>query len=85
MGLISQAGVAIGLANVVVQVYPNRGVQIQTLFLAVLAINQTLGPILFRHALVRSGEVGGDETSAIATVDAQPIPGAPTPVEPVQR
>ena len=57
MGLISQAGVAIGLATVVAEVYPNRGAQIQTLFLAVLAINQTLGPILFRHALVKSGEV----------------------------
>ena len=57
MGLISQAGVAIGLASVVVQVYPNRGAQIQTLFLAVLAINQTVGPILFRLALSRSGEI----------------------------
>jgi Kef-type K+ transport system membrane component KefB len=57
MGLISQAGVAIGLASVVVQVYPNRGAQIQTLFLAVLAINQTVGPILFRHALSQSGEL----------------------------
>jgi Kef-type K+ transport system membrane component KefB len=57
MGLISQAGVAIGLASVVAAVYPRRGAMIQTLFLAVLAINQTLGPILFRHALVRSGEI----------------------------
>ena len=57
MGLISQAGVAIGLASVVVEVYPTRGAQIQTLFLAVLAINQTIGPILFRHALSRSGEL----------------------------
>jgi Kef-type K+ transport system membrane component KefB len=70
MGLISQAGVAIGLANVVVQVYPNRGAQIQTLFLAVLAINQTLGPILFRHALSRSGELG----SVDAPVEAESTP-----------
>ena len=66
MGLISQAGVAIGLATVVAEVYPRRGAQIQTLFLAVLAINQTLGPILFRQALVRSGEIttGGAEPVA---------------------
>jgi Kef-type K+ transport system membrane component KefB len=57
MGLISQAGVAIGLASVVAAVYPRRGAMIQTLFLAVLAINQTAGPILFRRALVRSGEI----------------------------
>jgi Kef-type K+ transport system membrane component KefB len=65
MGLISQAGVAIGLATVVAEVYPRRGAQIQTLFLAVLAINQTLGPILFRQALVRSGE--------IVSGDAEPV------------
>ena len=57
MGLVSQAGVAIGLARVVVEVYPNRGAQLGALFLAVLAINQTLGPILFRIALVRAGEI----------------------------
>ena len=56
MGLISQAGVAIGLASVVASVYPERGEELQTLFLAMLAINQTAGPILFRLALLRSGE-----------------------------
>jgi Kef-type K+ transport system membrane component KefB len=57
MGLVSQAGVAIGLATVVADVYPSRGGQLRSLFLAVLALNQTIGPILFRWALVRSGEV----------------------------
>ena len=56
-GLVSQAGVAIGLATIVAEAYPERGPQIRTLFLAVMAINQTLGPILFRHALDRSGEI----------------------------
>ena len=64
MGLISQAGVAIGLASVVVEVYPTRGAQIQTLFLAVLAINQTIGPILFRHALSKSGELNENEPAS---------------------
>ena len=66
MGLVSQAGVAIGLATVVAQVYPNRGAQIQTLFLAVIAINETLGPILFRQALVKSGEIPGGTTEPAA-------------------
>jgi Kef-type K+ transport system membrane component KefB len=85
MGLVSQAGVAIGLATVVGQVYPNRGAQIQTLFLAVIAVNETLGPILFRQALVKSGEVGvtGTETDASAgNVPAQPGPLAPEGAEP---
>jgi Kef-type K+ transport system membrane component KefB len=57
LGLISQAGVAIGLATVVSEVYPERGAQLRTLFLAVLAINQVLGPILFRRALVQAKEI----------------------------
>jgi Kef-type K+ transport system membrane component KefB len=57
LGLISQAGVAIGLATIVAQAYPERGEQIKTLFLAVMTVNQILGPILFRFALDRSGEI----------------------------
>ncbi len=60
MGLVSQAGVAIGLATIVADIYPERGAEIRTLFLAMLAINQTLGPILFRQALARSGELADD-------------------------
>ncbi len=56
MGLISQAGVAIGLSSVVASVYPERGEEMRTLFLAMIAINETVGPILFRLALLRSGE-----------------------------
>jgi Kef-type K+ transport system membrane component KefB len=59
MGLISQAGVAIGLATVIAEVYPTRGAPIRTLFLATLAVNQTLGPVLFRLALLRAGEIAG--------------------------
>lgn len=57
MGLVSQAGVAIGLASVVTEAYPVRGAEIRTIFLAALAVNQMIGPILFRLALVRSGEI----------------------------
>lgn len=57
-GLISQAGVAIAIANVVAEVYPVRGEALRTLLLAMIAINQTAGPILFRYALIRSGEAG---------------------------
>jgi Kef-type K+ transport system membrane component KefB len=67
MGLISQAGVAIGLATVIAEVYPVRGAPIRTLFLATLAVNQTIGPILFRLALVRAGEVAGRRGEARAS------------------
>ena len=69
MGLVPQAGVAIGLAAAVGQAYPVRGAQMRTLFLAVVAINQVIGPILFRLALNRGGEIAG-------------AAGEPTPVQP---
>lgn len=56
MGLVSQAGVAIGLASAVAQAYPARGAQLRTVFLAVIAVNEIVGPILFRIAIARSGE-----------------------------
>lgn len=56
-GLIAQAGVAIGLAAVVAEVYPVRGAALSTLFLAVMAVNQLLGPILFKRGLANAGEL----------------------------
>jgi Kef-type K+ transport system membrane component KefB len=57
MGLVSQAGVAIGLATVLAEVYPERGAEMRTLFLTTIALNESLGPVLFRQALGRSGEI----------------------------
>lgn len=57
MGLISQAGVAVGLAAVLSSVYPVRGESMRTIFLAALAVNQLVGPVLFRRALARAGEL----------------------------
>lgn len=57
-GLVSQAGVALGLAAVVAEVYPSRGESLRALLLATIAVNQTLGPILFRVGLQRAGELG---------------------------
>jgi Kef-type K+ transport system membrane component KefB len=57
LGLISQAGVAIGLASILANAYPSRGGEMQTLVLSVIAINEIAGQILFSIALRRSGEV----------------------------
>ena len=75
MGLISQAGVAIGLATVIAEVYPTRGAPIRTLFLATLAVNQTVGPILFRMALLRAGEVAGRRPSTVAVEERELVQG----------
>ncbi len=56
MGLISQAGVAIGLATIVAEAYPEQGAVLGTLLLALIAVNETVGPVLFRRAIMASGE-----------------------------
>jgi Kef-type K+ transport system membrane component KefB len=58
LGLVSQVGVAIGLASVLAGVFPTFGVELRTLLLAFIALNQLAGPVLFRRALVEAGEIG---------------------------
>lgn len=57
MGLVSQAGVAIGLAAIVAEAYGELGVHLSTLLLGLIAVNETVGPILFRRALDAADEV----------------------------
>ena len=66
---------AIGLAAVVAEVYPTRGAALSTLYLTVMAVNQLLGPILFKRGLASAGELE-------AAPDSPPrdaaVEGAPT-------
>ncbi|MEX1183717.1 MAG: cation:proton antiporter [Gemmatimonadota bacterium] len=57
LGLVSQVGVAIGLTVIAAEAYPELGEQLRSLALAFIAINQTIGPVLFRRALEKSGEL----------------------------
>jgi Kef-type K+ transport system membrane component KefB len=57
LGLVSQAGVAIGLATIVAQAYPQLGAQLRGMLLALIAVNETVGPVLFRRALANAGEI----------------------------
>lgn len=55
LGMIAQAGVALGLASIV-QARFEWGGQVAAIVVAMIAINQLVGPPLFRFALVRAGE-----------------------------
>jgi Kef-type K+ transport system membrane component KefB len=57
MGLISQAGVTFGLAAIVGRTFPGLGPQLETLFVAVVTVNELVGPILTRRALAGAGEI----------------------------
>jgi trehalose 6-phosphate synthase len=59
-GLISQAGVTLGLASVLAAEFPGWGGRVQTLFVALIAIDELAGPLLFRTGLARAGEIDAD-------------------------
>jgi Kef-type K+ transport system membrane component KefB len=56
-GLVSQAGVALGLATIVADRLPGVGLAMQAVTVGVIAFNESLGPILFRRGLERAGEI----------------------------
>ncbi|MBW2605187.1 MAG: hypothetical protein JRE28_12890 [Deltaproteobacteria bacterium] len=57
MAYITQAGIAIGLAQMARRQFPELGVYLTTLVLAVITINQIVGPITFKMALKMAGEI----------------------------
>ena len=67
-GLVSQAGVAIGLATLLAQALPGAGTGLQALILAVIAINETIGPIFFKRGIEAAGELPGDRKSSAVPV-----------------
>jgi Kef-type K+ transport system membrane component KefB len=58
MGLVSQAGVTLGLTIIVATEFPEWGARVQTLMVALIALHELVGPVLFRTALARAGEIG---------------------------
>ncbi|PYO99983.1 MAG: hypothetical protein DMD60_00370 [Gemmatimonadetes bacterium] len=57
LGLISQAGVALGLAQLARRAFPEWGVSLETLIVAMIGVHEVAGPICFRTALARAGEI----------------------------
>ena len=54
--LISQAGVAIGIGSVISGKFPSFGARFQDVVVACVALNEMVGPILFKIAIDRAGE-----------------------------
>jgi Kef-type K+ transport system membrane component KefB len=57
--LISQAGLTLGLSVVIVRTFPEFGEGFRSLVIATVALNEMVGPVLFKYALDRSGESQG--------------------------
>ncbi len=62
-GLVSQAGLTIGLSLVVAREFPMIGPDFRSLAIATVAINEMIGPILFKLALDRARETSANRNS----------------------
>jgi Kef-type K+ transport system membrane component KefB len=65
-GLLSQSGIAIGLSILVAQHFAGWGKGASTCLFGAVMINEMVGPVLFRNALMRSGEAGKRAAVAVA-------------------
>ena len=53
---ITQAGVSLGLITIVANAFPQLGAEFETILVAVIIINQFVGPPLMKWAIVAAGE-----------------------------
>ncbi|MBV8073696.1 MAG: cation:proton antiporter [Acidobacteriaceae bacterium] len=57
-GLMPQAGLALALALLFVKTFPTIGAEASALVFGGVAINEMVAPVLYRFALVKTGEAG---------------------------
>jgi trehalose 6-phosphate synthase len=67
-GLISQAGITLGLASVIAAEFGDWGTRIQALVVALIAIHELVGPLLFRYGLARGGEMAAAAARPLVVV-----------------
>jgi Kef-type K+ transport system membrane component KefB len=56
MGFLAKAGVTLGIANIVRERFPQWGLEVATIIIAMIAVNQLVGPPAFRWAIIKAGE-----------------------------
>lgn len=69
LGLVSQAGMALGLAQLARRAFPEWGVSLETLIVAMIGVHEVAGPICFRTALARAGDRTEERRDAEAPVE----------------
>ena len=58
LGFVTQAGIGIGLAREVASQFDDWGNKLATILIAVIVINQIIGPPMFKWAVGLAGEIG---------------------------
>jgi len=69
---ISTAELTIGMTGLVVTEHPVWSGQLQTLMIAIVAMNELIGPIVFRATLVQLREIGGGSGSLVVVSNREP-------------
>ncbi|HYI11244.1 MAG TPA: cation:proton antiporter [Thermoanaerobaculia bacterium] len=65
LGLLPQAGVAIALVALLLADFPPWGPIVGTIVLGTIIVNQLIGPVLFRNAIVQAGEAAVVESASL--------------------
>jgi Kef-type K+ transport system membrane component KefB len=73
-GLVSQAGLALGLSVLVAKEFPSIGPPFRALAIATVAVNEMIGPILFKLALDRARESSGARQPSFPSMRPPPLP-----------
>jgi Kef-type K+ transport system membrane component KefB len=72
-GLISQAGLALGLSVLVAREFPGMGTGFRALAIATVAVNELVGPVLFKLALDRTGETSRVKAASFPSMPPPPM------------
>jgi Kef-type K+ transport system membrane component KefB len=73
-GLVSQAGLALGVAAVIEKAFPVLGAGFRALSIATVASNEMVGPVLFKLALDRAGETSHEARPSLTSLRPPPLP-----------
>jgi Kef-type K+ transport system membrane component KefB len=73
-GLVSQAGLTLGLSVLIAREFPTFGDAFRSLAVATVALNEMAGPILFKLALDRSGETSRQPRPSFHSMRPPPLP-----------
>ncbi|KAL6768174.1 hypothetical protein ACKKBF_B38090 [Auxenochlorella protothecoides x Auxenochlorella symbiontica] len=83
-GMVTQAGIALGLCQVIARRLPDWGLHVAALIAGSIIVNLLVGPLLFKTAILRLGEAeGGDSSEARPSKQRDAEAGQPTVEIPV--
>jgi hypothetical protein len=71
---VSQAGLALGLSVIIAREFPTFGPGFRALAIATVAINEMVGPIIFKFALDRTRETSQVQAPSFPSMRPPPMP-----------